>query len=73
MSAAGSIVINVQSNYGTVVAYPACEKSRLFAEIAGSKTLTVPVLNKIQALGYSLTLESGSVATLNKMLSESLR
>tara|TARA_R110001606_G_C15001334_1_gene607147 strand:+ start:254 stop:499 length:246 start_codon:yes stop_codon:yes gene_type:complete len=37
---------------GNEVIYPACEHSRLFAEIAGTKTLTRETIEKIKSLGY---------------------
>jgi hypothetical protein len=33
-----------------------CEKAKLFARIAGTKTLTRPVLEDIERLGYQLEL-----------------
>lgn len=39
-----TILLTVKSNYGTRVVYPACPTSTAFAEIAGSRTLTLPVL-----------------------------
>lgn len=49
-----SITVTIKTVYGNDLIYPACEKSRLFAELAGSKTLTPAALKKIEALGYSV-------------------
>ena len=46
------LTILTKTNYGTMTYYPACEKSKLLAEIAGTKTLTVDTLKKAYALGY---------------------
>ena len=48
------IVIKRREVYGEVKYYPVCEKAKLFAAIAGTKTLTRPVLNKIKDLGYTV-------------------
>lgn len=48
------IEVEVKDVYGTVKYYPICEKAQLFADIAGTKTLTVEVIKKIEALGYSI-------------------
>lgn len=46
------IKITVRSIYGAVTVYPACDTARAFARIAGTKTLTIPTLQHIKALGY---------------------
>lgn len=49
-----AVVVEVKNVYGVLKVYPACPKSRLFAEIAGSKTLTHRALTQIEALGYEI-------------------
>jgi hypothetical protein len=51
------ILIRAKCVYGENKYYPLCEKAKLFAEIAGTKTLTPAVLGNIKALGYKLTFE----------------
>jgi hypothetical protein len=51
-----NIIIKIQNNYGKKVAYPACEKARIFAAMAGTSTLTAGTLNCIRALGYQITV-----------------
>ncbi|CAB4159296.1 hypothetical protein UFOVP713_72 [uncultured Caudovirales phage] len=48
------IIISRKDVYGETKYYPVCEKAKLFAAIAGTKTLTRPVLNKIKDLGYTV-------------------
>lgn len=58
------IEIQIKNQYGNTVAYPVCHAAKLFARIAGTKTLPSQALKDIQALGYEivsvnpLTLES---------------
>ena len=49
-----TIEVEVKDVYGVTKYYPICEKAQLFADIAGTKTLTVQVIKKIEALGYSI-------------------
>jgi hypothetical protein len=51
-----TIEVEVKDVYGTVKYYPMCEKAQLFADIAGTKTLTLEVVKKIEALGFSIKL-----------------
>ena len=46
--------IQIRSVYGVDHVYPFCEAGKLFAEIAGSKTLTSPTINRIRRLGYRI-------------------
>lgn len=48
------IQIDIRSQYGNTVAYPACEASKLFSRISGTKTLSAQTLKYIQALGYDI-------------------
>ena len=51
------IVVKIANNYGNQVIYPICANAKLFADIAGTKTLTKQVITKIMALGYAVELE----------------
>jgi len=55
------ILVNVKNVYGKTLYYPACEKSRIFAEIAGSKTLTIDVIEQIKRLGTKVTAETPQI------------
>ena len=48
------IEVEVKDVYGVTKYYPICEKAQLLADIAGTKTLTLQVIKKIEALGYSI-------------------
>jgi hypothetical protein len=50
-----NIEVEVRDVYGQTVFYPMCNTAKLFAQIAGTKTLTTDVLNKIKELGYSVS------------------
>lgn len=51
-------IIHVQYKqvYGKTTYYPVCDKAKLFAMIAGSKTLTDITLARIRLLGYEVRL-----------------
>jgi hypothetical protein len=49
-----TIEVEVRDVYGAAKYYPSCEKAQLFADIAGTKTLTLETIKKIEALGYSV-------------------
>ena len=50
-----TIIIEIKFNYGVCAFYPACDTSRAFAKIAGTKTLTKDALNVIKTMGYTIT------------------
>lgn len=50
------IQIEMKEVYGDTKIYPVCSKAKLFAQIAGTKTLTKAVLEDIERLGYQLEL-----------------
>lgn len=47
------ITLQLCNIYGQTKAYPMCDKAKIFAKIAGTKTLTRVTLCQIDALGYS--------------------
>ena len=49
-----NITVRVTNNYGVTVVYPACEQSKLLAQLAGTRTLTRHALDTIRKLGYSI-------------------
>lgn len=51
----------VKDQYGTQVLHPNNETAKLFASIAGTKTLTLPVVKHIMALGYSIEYVHGEI------------
>ena len=48
------IKVYVREVYGNTLIYPACNKAKLFAKIAGTKTLLPSVLATIEELGYTV-------------------
>ena len=46
--------VRVMDVYGKRVVYPVCDKAKVFASIAGTKTLTDSTLMYIKKLGYRL-------------------
>ena len=53
-----TIIVEIKDVYGSRVVYPACEASKSFARIAGTKTLTPASLREIEALGYAIDVKS---------------
>ena len=49
-----SITIQTRNVFGSEAHYPICDKAQSFAEIAGTRTLTVQTLKLIQMLGYDI-------------------
>lgn len=58
------IFVEVRNIYGESKAYPACEKAKIFAEIAGTKTLTLATMRQIKRLGYAIEIKTAA-HTLN--------
>lgn len=55
------ITVEARSQYGNTVIHPVCDKAKLFASIAGTKTLTYNTLKQIKALGYIVTVKQNEV------------
>ena len=54
------IYVEERDNYGSKRIYPICPKGRLFARLAGKKTLTLEVIETIKKLGYTI-IEEGKI------------
>lgn len=52
------ITVQMKENYGNPMFYPVCEKAKLFAEIAGTKTLTPETLRRVKMLGFNINLRT---------------
>ena len=52
-----NITVEIKSVYGNRSIYPVCAKSKILADIAGTKTFTSRALDSIKALGYSITVK----------------
>jgi len=52
-----NIQIEIKNHYGNTMYYPACDKSRLLARLAGTKTLTFEAIRTIKELGYAVQIK----------------
>lgn len=52
-----TITIEIRDVYGIRTIYPACDKARLLARLAGTKTITRHALETIKALGYQIEIK----------------
>ncbi len=50
------IIVQRREVYGRETIYPVCPKAKLFAELAGTKTLTRQTLRLIRQLGYDIDM-----------------
>jgi len=51
-----TITVEVRDVYGKPIAYPVDTAARIFADIAGTTTLTDMTLKRIKALGYHINV-----------------
>lgn len=58
------IKVRIANVYGVEKIYPACDQSRAFAEIAGTKTLTNQAIAQIKRLGFTVAVEATHPAVL---------
>ena len=52
-----SIIVRIKAQYGGIAIHPVCDKSKTFALLAGTKTLTPAAIECIKALGFSVQVE----------------
>lgn len=51
------ITVKITKNYGVEAIYPIDENAQLFAQLAGTKTLTRSTLKIVKNLGYEIKVE----------------
>jgi hypothetical protein len=56
-----NIKVSIRDIYGNRTIYPECDKSKLFAQIAGTKTLPIRVIENIKKLGYTISIKQDMV------------
>jgi hypothetical protein len=52
-----TIIVEPRNNYGTTVFYPVNEAAKLIAKIAGTKTLSMSVIQKAKQLGFLIEVK----------------
>ncbi|HXU78594.1 MAG TPA: hypothetical protein VN794_18605 [Methylomirabilota bacterium] len=52
-----NILVEIKCVYGEEKIYPTCQQAKLFAQIAGTKTLTRSVIDHIKALGIEVNVK----------------
>ena len=48
------VTIEVKDVYGKQMFYPVCDKAKVFADLAGTKSLTEGAIKQIMKLGYKI-------------------
>lgn len=56
-----NITVEIRDVYGIRTVYPACQTAKLFARLAGTKTLTSHAIDTIKQLGYSINIAQKEV------------
>ena len=57
-----NITVEIKNVYGNHSVYPACDTSRLLAQLAGTKTFTRSALDTIKQMGYSITVAQPKIS-----------
>lgn len=52
-----AITVRVVDQFGKSTVHPICAAARIFASIAGTKTLSPPNIERIRFLGYEILLD----------------
>jgi hypothetical protein len=52
-----TITVSIKNVYGNQTIYPVCNTAKKFANLTGTKTLTVYAIEQIKALGYTVQVE----------------
>jgi len=52
-----NILVRVTNNYGARAVYPVCETAHKLAALVGTKTFTHAALQKIEALGFTISVQ----------------
>lgn len=59
-----NITVEIKNVYGNNTVYPVCHAAKIFAEIAGTKTLTFQAIQSIKALGFKVIVQQPLPVTL---------
>lgn len=51
------IQVSIKKVYGKELVYPICDKALLFTQLAGTSTLTPPIISIIKKLGFTLNIQ----------------
>jgi hypothetical protein len=51
------ITVRVRNVYGNKTVYPACDKSQIFAQLAGHTVLTQNTIDCVRRLGYLIEVQ----------------
>jgi hypothetical protein len=62
MKPASKIQVSIRNVYGNDQVYPECPIAKLFADIAGTKTLTLDKMRLIERLGVQVEVMAFGVA-----------
>jgi len=52
------ILVAIRNVYGNQLIYPVCERAKMFAKLAGRKTLSEADCDVIRALGFEICVET---------------
>lgn len=63
-----AITVSIKSVYGVQTIYPVCERGQLFAQLAGTKTLTPRALELIEQLGFDVHVEAPTLKIGNRVV-----
>ena len=55
-----NIKMSLQNVYGNWLFYPECKASKVFADIAKTKTLSKEILRSLEAIGYQIEIVNNS-------------
>ena len=55
-----TITVKIKSVYGEEKVYPVCVDAQTFADLAGTRTLTIGTIEHIKRLGYKVELVTQS-------------
>lgn len=53
-----TIRVQIKNVYGNEVFYPACPTAQLFADVAGTKTITENTIRLLKAAGYEIIVQT---------------
>ena len=56
-----TVLVEVRHIYGMKTIYPACDISKRFARLAGTKTLTPKALTTIKDMGYTIAIKPETI------------